>query len=374
MSVISPDLISGTSQKSTNRNYGIDLLRIISMLMVCTLHILGYDNVLIHTVPLTLHHNIAWFIETACYGAVNCYAMISGYVGIHSKHKYANLAYLWLQVVLYSVGITLLFYILTDYPIGIKTFIKSLLPVYFSQYWYFSAYFFLFLFLPYFHQALLTITKRSFQHLLILFLIIAASQCLYPTVQFGFNGGYSALWLVVCYFLGAYVKLYNPLRQIRTVLLPVFSLILISISWLSKLVIDIVTPLVFGSIKCDTLLISYLSPTIVLSSIFLLEFFSRLHFKHMRKIISFFSQASFGVYLIHEHPIFRDKFIKGKFTWIAEQNIPHMIVSVAVVVIVIYCICTGIDLLRICLFNVLKIKSRLHHAEEKIKQWFADKL
>ena len=70
------------------RNYGIDLLRIVSMLMVVVLHVLGQGGVLKTSTPLSIGYSVAWILEIAAYCAVNCYALISGYVGVNSKFKY----------------------------------------------------------------------------------------------------------------------------------------------------------------------------------------------------------------------------------------------------------------------------------------------
>ena len=83
------------------RNYGIDLLRMVSMILVAVLHVLGQGGVISeagkHT-PFNAY-KVAWFLEIAAFCAVNCYAAISGYVGIKSKFKYSNIIYLWLQVI-----------------------------------------------------------------------------------------------------------------------------------------------------------------------------------------------------------------------------------------------------------------------------------
>ena len=62
------------------RNYGIDLLRMILMLMVVILHVLGHGGVLDATTPLSAKYCVSWLIESFAYCAVNCYALISGYV------------------------------------------------------------------------------------------------------------------------------------------------------------------------------------------------------------------------------------------------------------------------------------------------------
>ena len=72
-------------EKVKERNYGIDLLRIISMFMVVVLHVVGHGGVLNATIGLTLKGEIAWAIEIASYCAVNCYALITGFVAYKSQ-------------------------------------------------------------------------------------------------------------------------------------------------------------------------------------------------------------------------------------------------------------------------------------------------
>lgn len=71
--------------KTTKRNSGIDLLRIISMIMIVTLHLLGHGGILNNLEPFTSGHYSAWTLEIIAYCAVNCYALISGYVSVHQN-------------------------------------------------------------------------------------------------------------------------------------------------------------------------------------------------------------------------------------------------------------------------------------------------
>lgn len=63
------------------RNYGIDLLRIVSMFMVVFLHILGGGGVLELDSLSGASYWTAWTLKTASYCAVDIFAIISGYVG-----------------------------------------------------------------------------------------------------------------------------------------------------------------------------------------------------------------------------------------------------------------------------------------------------
>lgn len=94
---------------ASQRNVGIDGLRIIAMFMVVILHTLGQGGVLSASTTLSTQYETAWFLEIVAYCAVNCYAIISGYVGVTAKYRCSNMAVLWLRVVFYTVLITLAF-------------------------------------------------------------------------------------------------------------------------------------------------------------------------------------------------------------------------------------------------------------------------
>lgn len=60
-----------------DRILGLDLLRILATYMIVILHLLAFTGLLSASAPLTVRSNLLWFLESACYGAVNCYALIA---------------------------------------------------------------------------------------------------------------------------------------------------------------------------------------------------------------------------------------------------------------------------------------------------------
>ena len=69
------------------RNRGIDLLRMTAMWMVVILHILNKGGVLAAAAPLSAGQGTARLLETAAYCAVNCFALITGYVGVNVPYR-----------------------------------------------------------------------------------------------------------------------------------------------------------------------------------------------------------------------------------------------------------------------------------------------
>ena len=91
------------------RNYGIDLLRLLLMFMVCILHVLGYGGVLKACDEGTTNYYVFWFIEICAYCAVDAFALISGYTAKDKPVNYPKLIDMWFQAVFYSFVMALIF-------------------------------------------------------------------------------------------------------------------------------------------------------------------------------------------------------------------------------------------------------------------------
>lgn len=91
------------------RNYGIDLLRLVLMYMVCMLHTLGQGGILGVCQAGTVEYKAFWFLEILSYCAVDGFAIISGYMAVDRPRKYEKLVDMWFQAFFYSFVITMLF-------------------------------------------------------------------------------------------------------------------------------------------------------------------------------------------------------------------------------------------------------------------------
>ena len=89
---------------------------------------------------LSVHYQIAWLLEVIAFGAVNTYAMISGFVSVDSHFKISNILILWLQVLFYGILINTVFFFLLPESRNTSGWIQALFPVTRKEYWYFTAY------------------------------------------------------------------------------------------------------------------------------------------------------------------------------------------------------------------------------------------
>lgn len=352
------------------RHFGIDSLRIVSMIMIPILHILGYGGILASAAKLTLPNIVSQGLASACFCAVNCYGLISGYVGYGKKIKYSNIIVLLLQVMTYKILLTAMFAVFLPGSVDLKGILLSFLPFYSDTYWYFSAYFAMFFFIPFFNYILETLDKKRLDILLLsIFIVFSFITTLFHQDFANTNFGYSALWLSALYIIGGYFKKYDIGKNVKRYKLFLGYVLFAGISYLSRIIIEVVTKIVIKRPVGGGYLFSYVSPTILLSAVFLFLYFTRLSFNNniAKRIVSFFTPATFGVYLIHDFPLVRQYFILHKFEFLLNYNPIIMMLAVIAAALGIFIVCALIDKLRILLFKLLKIKAGMEALERRVK-------
>ncbi len=359
-------MTEATVLQHKERNYGVDLLRIVSMVMVSAIHVFGHSGILIED-KITVRGQLAWFFYIFCFCAVNCYALISGYVGITSKFKISNLVYLWLQVVFLSLLTTLVTRFVMPGTVGLKDFLVAVLPVTFSKYWYFTAYFALFLFMPFLNFLLNRFSNRGMGLLLLAITVLFTGLSTIREDVFNLDNGYSVVWLVLLYLIGGYIKKNNLLGKVQTWKLRVALIGIVAFTWLSKLVISLVTLKVFDKIKFSGLLIGYTSPTILAIAVLFLCIFSRKSFSKKPLFISFVAPLTFGIYITQMDSPFIWKTIMDKTEIFTELNPMISLLAVLLATVAVFLVCGLADLCRLGLFTLLRVKKHLIRAENGIR-------
>ena len=348
------------TENDAQRNWGIDALRMLAMFMVLILHILRQDGVLSASQQFPVQYKAAWLLEIAAYCAVNCYALISGYVGVRSLYRYANIVGLWLRVVFYTVIITGIFQVVMPEAVGTQEWIKAIFPVMNGQYWFFTAYFAMFFFVPVANAAAEKLTKKQYTALLMgLFIVMSFLPTAFRNDAFQMNSGYCAAWLLVLYMAGGYLKRYGLLEQKAKLFWFAAYLTLIMATWLSKLVLE-----THG--HNGNVLVSYTSPTIVFAAVALVQLFKLLRIPTAAvRWIKLFAPAAFSVYLIHAHSLMWGA-IKKRLPVFTAYHPCKLLATVVLDAAIIFVACLLIDILRQKLFKVLKIKELLAVLENRL--------
>lgn len=356
-----------TPTLTKERNYGVDLLRIIAMFMVLFLHILGNGGILFEVKVLSPHGIVAWFFEMATFSAINCYGIISGYVSVQSKYKYSNLALLWLQVAGYSVIITLVYHLRYPLMVPFSKLMGAFAPVCNQAYWYVTAYFGMFLLIPLLNKAATAFTKKQFKTtLILLFLALSLLPALYGKDIFTTAWGYSTLWLSFLYLVGAYVKLHGFFKNSVGISLFIYGLCT-TFSWVVKLWEEAVSKEGKYADLATGFVAQYTSPTMLLSGVALFVIFSQLKPpKFLNKIIKVLSPCAFGVYIIHAHPLLWDRLITYRYASFINHNPIVMMLLVLLVAIIMFTAFSLVDFIRLMIFKLLHIKPLLEKLETKL--------
>lgn len=338
------------------------------MLLIVLLHIVGLGGITGGTPLFSVNHQVAWGIYLLANCGVDCFALISGYVGVTAKYKYSNIVLLWLRVVFYTLGITACFQLFMPEKVSLMSWVHAVFPVYYEEYWYFSAYFVLFLFIPVLNLAIDRLSKKQIKVVLILMIMaFSVIPTLLYKLPFNMRGGSTAWWLMVVYLIGGYIRKYDFGKSIKTYKLVLLLFGCWAIMWLSCFVIDHVTMSRYGEVRYEDYLINNISPFVLTVAVCLLILFSRMRVnKTAIKIISVFSPVAFSVYLIHIHPLVRDNILSGFFKAFAGYSAPLLIAAILGAAIAVYAGCTVIDWIRILLFRLIRIKPVLEKAEQKV--------
>lgn len=196
---------------------------------------------------------------------------------------------------------------------GLKELIRRALPITSNAYWYFSAYVPVLILAPWINKFLSKLNKKEATQLAAtlfgtfsVFVLIASKIA--PADAFSLGYGYSALWLLILYVIGAWMKKCDVISGIKT-----------SAAWITLAVSVAITEILrligVGGIS------SYTSPTIVINALALVIIFAKWSPKTVAtKLIKFFAPAAFGVYLIHDNDHVRSFLITRLGSWIVSLN------------------------------------------------------
>ena len=336
--------------------HNLDLLRIVSMFMIVLTHILGKGG-LRDAVDGRgdAYFFIVWFMQIFAYVAVNCYGLISGYIGLGSESKLSKIALLWLQVLFYTLVITVCFN-LFGYQLDGNDWLGAFFPVVTSQYWYVTAYFGLLVFKPLLDKGLRFISDKQLGQLVVgIFLVFSLVPALFnnKVLEYSLSKGFGMTWLIILYILGAYLRRLD-LEKIKTSFLLALYLFSSLITFL-------------GMNGIGEIWFWYPSPSLVLASLAIFILFAKWKISgqgRLGALIAFLAPASFGVYLIHLHPLIEKHLLVDQF--ISLLHLEEWLLPLALFCLsfVIYLVSSLIERVRLWLFRRLKLREKLSFLDQ----------
>ena len=356
------------------RNYGIDILRILSILFIINHHIIYHGGPLSKTKKNSLEFQIFLYLNIICITGVNSFGMISGFVGFHS-YKYSNLLYLLLTTFFYSFGIAIVFRLYFSKLINIDL-KKFLFPIFITDYWYFNCYFLMYFFFPLINKGILGMNRNEMKFFIInIFLIFSLVGEIRHYIEIFkskdilfLRNGFSYSWLIILYLYGSYFgKFKQSIKEQKKYIFNFILLIIILIVSIIRAKILLYKYKIYHS-GCG-MNVDYTSPSSVIISICFINIFNNLEINNsfLIKIISFFAPLTFGVYLIHNHLLIRNHIVRKYFLWLLNYNSYKLISLEIIISFIIFLICSLIDYLRYILFKLFRIRELCIKVENTFK-------
>ena len=328
---------------NAERNYGVDLLRLVLMFMVCVLHTLGQGGIIAASTDGTLNSDIYLLLDIIACCAVDGFALISGYMAKDKPRKYEKLTEMWFQAFFYSFVVTLILTVVgINQSWGIVEIIKCALPVTSSKTWYFTAYFVLFLAAPFLNKFLFAMEDAASKKMLII-LVVLFSGLGIVSDPFKTQNGYSVIWLVVLYCIGVLAQRIKLFEKKKNLTLVIMWAGCVAAAWIVRIVTG------------KGILTYYISPTVLLSGLIMVILFSR--FKLKGKIISKLSPFAFGVYLFQSNQVIWNNILKDRFTFVAEKNILLGVLLVFAFASLIFVSGITVDFIRSRIAKLIRIPS-----------------
>lgn len=356
------------------RNYGLDLLRIVSMFMILILHFLGKNNILSNISPNTFNNHFAWFLESICIVAVNCYVLISGYFLIDFNFNLKRIFNIWGKVLFYSILIGCLMFILGMADLSIINILHTIFPVFTKSYWFITVYFCLCFISPFLNILIKKINKKQYRILLCLLFIMF---CFIPTFvpsefMLDLNGGTGIIWFVFLYLVAAYIRLYCEKKANYKLHLIKYFLGCIILFFMREFVIYLFQSLGLNTDYSEKLFM-YNTIFVFIPSVYLFSYFKDLAIKsdRLKNIIKFIAPFTLSVYIIHEHPLFIPVLYGNIFHLNNFINSNYIFLIIFIDSIILFIVCILFDKLRnkisklISNLNiVLKIKEKIFQCEK----------
>lgn len=289
------------------REANMELLRIVAMLMVITLHCVGRGLLLSNSVISNVNLLLIQFLDSFSLTANSLFILLTGYYYIGKKFNLRKILSLWGKTLFYCILIFTIYSIL-----NLKTnFLNSFFPVFSGAYWFITSYIALYFIMPFLNIAINKFSQKQCKFLIIFLVILMGVIRIIFNPADLFNSTF--MHMIVIYIIGAYIKKYvkiEPNKQyfIKYVLVAIIFTVAITI--LNVLVHIVPKTLDVWIIMANILSYfrNFINIILVYMAILLFMKFKTINIKSnkLSKLILYISPSVFSIYIIHDNVHLRD--------------------------------------------------------------------
>lgn len=274
---------------------------------------------------------------------INCFVLITGYFMCKSNITLKKFIKLLLEIQFYKIIIYFIFIVTGYETFSIKTFIKTILPIYTIGAQFTDSFLVFFLFIPFINKLIKSLNKKEHLRLIMLSVIV---YTILPTILLANVVLSYVSWFMIIYFIASYIRIYPNYVFEKRKLWGILTISMLLVSWFSVLagiwVEDKIGYRLWYFFIADSNKILAL-----LTSICAFLYFKNLKLPY-NKIINTVSASTFGVLMIHANSdTMRQWLWRDLLNNVGYYDSNLLIIHAIGSVIIIYLICTVIDILRI---------------------------
>lgn len=324
------------------RYSNIELLRIILMIMIISLHYMngGMGGALKESTGVNYY--MVRFVESLFIMAVNGFIIITGYCSINKQMININkIVKLFLELIIYNVIIQIILVLIGQIQFTIKDFIKNFIPIWHNSYWFFKIYIVLYLLIPFINCGLNSMDKYRYRKLIIILIFTFSIWDSFVPVKIIGGNGYSITNFILLYCIGGYLRLHYQNKKEAKV-------------WFFR-------NLIFGSLTFICLFVpiikegswNYYFIFNILSAVCLFNAFDKITIES--NFVNLIASSVFGVFILHLSPYLLNlqyKIARTDLFWNSKFILIHMVMTS----IAIFLLFTIIDILRKKIFSMFKFK------------------
>ena len=344
------------------RDANIELLRIVAMLMIITLHFNNQSKaLLVLGEPASNVQIFATVLEAIAITGVNVYVLISGYYLSSSKVRLSKVLLLILQVYFYTLLISGAMMIVGAYSVKpedkLDRALRYLFPISSEHYWFVTAYVIMYVLAPVMNAAVNTLKRKQLKTVIIgLLTWFCFIKSIVP-VKFGTDRmGYDFGWFICLYLIAAYIRKYNVVLFIdakKSALVYLVSVVVIAAFSLVFYMINLATGNFnyYAQVPCHYNFFFALTGALGLFSVFR---FMRLKENLFAEVIRIIAPYTLGVYLLHMHFEIADRWVEWIEQIIGEtplDNVLTFFIHLVISVLMVFFAGIFVDWIRKYIFN-----------------------
>lgn len=274
---------------------------------------------------------------------INCFVLITGYYMCKSQITLRKGLKLLFEVLFYNISIYFFFVLYGYSNFSVSSLLKDVNPFNSISDGFTSCYLIFYCFIPFLSILVKNMSKKQHAILLsicLLFFSILPNLC----VEYRFN---YVSWFIVLFFIGSYLRLYEPFAKFNTRKLAIAFSACIALSWLSVWLCSFWASCLKWPIYHSHFMVSDSNKFLaVITAVFAFLFFKNLKIKYNR-LINTIAASAFGVLLIHANSDTMRSWLWCDTLKNVENYNGNIFLHAFLSILLVYSICTILDFMRI---------------------------